>query len=136
MRNDFFTEKYVSIIIKRKYCVIYAGMCMWQIVYIGVIMGKLQQGIWMLLGKSFRISEGKPQSLLFTMYLLNIVYSIYFIVYIYSILREYIYLVNIRYIDFFFLFSQKLISKFKAVSELKVEIIWKGWKPQAITIQP
>ena len=77
----------------------------------------------MLLGKSFRISEGKPQSLLFTMYLLNIVYSIYFIVYIYSILREYIYLVNIRYIDFFFLFSQKLISKFKAVSELKVEII-------------
>ena len=45
MRNDYFTGKYVFIIIKRKCCVIYAGMCMREIVYIGVIMGKLKQGI-------------------------------------------------------------------------------------------
>ena len=90
----------------------------------------------MLLGNSFRISEGKPQSLLFTIYLLNIVYSICFIVYIHSILRECIYLINIRYIDFFFLFSQKRISKFEVISELKVVIMCKGWKHQAINIQP
>ena len=39
-------------------------MCLWEIVYIGVIMGKLEQGFWMLLGNSFSISEGISQSTL------------------------------------------------------------------------
>ena len=36
-------------------------MCMWDIVHIVVIIGKLEQVIWMLLGNSFSISESKPQ---------------------------------------------------------------------------
>ena len=42
-------------------------MCLGEIVYIGVIMEKLQQGIWILLDNSFSISEGKSQSTLLTL---------------------------------------------------------------------
>ena len=111
----------------------------------------------MLLHNSFSISEGKPnlpflcchlsystrflKVTIYTVYCLldrqynikRMVYSIYFIVYIYSILREYLFFANFRYIDFFS-FSQKLISKFKVVNDLKVAIMCKDRKPQAINI--
>ena len=37
---------------------------MWEIVYIGVIMGEIEQGIWLLSGNSCSITEGNPQSTL------------------------------------------------------------------------
>ena len=57
MRIHHATDKYALIITP-------VIMNLGEIVYIGVIMEKLEQGIWMLLGNSFSISEGKSQSTL------------------------------------------------------------------------
>ena len=66
MRTDYATDKY-ALIITSVICLSYMlrRMCLGEIVYIGIIIWKLEQVVWMLLGNSFNIREGKSQSTLF-----------------------------------------------------------------------
>ena len=65
MRIDYATDKstlIITLVIYLSYML--RRMCLGEIVYIGIIMGKLEQVVWMLLGNSFSISEGKSKSTL------------------------------------------------------------------------